>query len=130
MKSRRRRRAANNKPAAAPPNLRDDPDPFEDPNDRVKLRDRDEGAEIFRLLVDVLSGEMMTLADLRIRHAIQPTALGRLIQRHPGVFAIIDQGGRPYCKLLVDPVDAILSFVGQFPGHKETRQTLFGAETP
>jgi len=68
--------------------------------------DSDEGA--FKLLIDSLSDGPCSLGDLRRTYSVEPTVAGRAVAAFPIVFASYDQNGKPFVRLLVDPVEATL----------------------
>jgi hypothetical protein len=120
MKSRRRRRtskpvtviaAERNERDAPEADIGDDPDQNIDPDDAAKEAGDEGTHQDFRTLVDALSVEPQSLGDLRRRSNLQPTLVGRLVQRFPDLFASYEQAGRPFVRLRVSALDAILDFV-------------------
>jgi hypothetical protein len=94
----KRGRPAKSKTPAAP--SKHDPNSDPDPDDRN-----------IEVLVEALSDGPMRLADLRNNFGLDPMAIGRLGKRFPNVFACFEQAGKPFCKLLVSPLEATLAII-------------------
>jgi hypothetical protein len=109
-KQRRRRRTA------ATPKLlsvKEDPNNNPDPDDQHGKK-----------LVDALASGPVALGDLRRQSGLEPTLVGRLIQKF-SVFKSFDQVGKPFVKLTTDPVSAMLSFGHKQAGPKGTSAAPF-----
>jgi hypothetical protein len=100
QKRRARSRRVINKPKPLPPPVREDENDREDPDDQA-----------CKVLIAALEEGPGQLAELRRRHSLQPTQIGRLLQSHPDLFATYEQAGKPFIKLRVSAVDAMLDLV-------------------
>jgi hypothetical protein len=73
------------------------------------IDDNPDPDDLFKTLVSACEANPQSLGELRRKHEIQPQEIARIMKAYPGIFSIVDNSGRPHVKLLVSPMEALVT---------------------